>query len=173
MKPITLSFALLIMITACAPGGVRLSQQDISSTYNPGEFARAAAGRDTHVMIVGNLFGGALAAFETAVTDAMQGRHWGQPTNFTTAPGAEARPTYRVVLIFDPPKSFNAARQCREEALAVQTTPTGDEISLSGAYCRGRDPMTRIWGRVSGAAGAPGPAVSGTGRPGHERPVSP
>lgn len=157
MKLTNLSFAFLILIAACAPSGIRLTQLDISPTYDPGEFARAAAGRDLHVVIVGNPFGGDQAAFGTAVTDAMQGRHWGQPTNFTTTPGAEAHLTYRVVLVFDPPRGMNAARQCREEALAVQTIPTGDEINLSGAFCRGRNPMTRIWGRVSGAAGPQDP----------------
>lgn len=147
------TLASLILVAACAPGGVRLTQLDISNSYRPGEFAYAAAGRDLHVVIVGNPFGGDQAAFGTAVTDAMQGRNWGQATNFTTTPDAEARLTYRVVLVFNPPDGMNAARQCREEALAVQTIPSGDRIELSGAFCRGGNPMTRIRGRVSAAAG--------------------
>ncbi len=158
MKLRTLTLAAFVVVAACAAGGVRLTQLDVTPTYSPGEFAYAAAGRDLHVVIVGNPFGGDQAAFEAAVTDAMQGRHWGQPTNFTTTPGEDARPSFRVVLIFDPPVGMNAARQCREEALAVQTVPADDEIQLSGAFCSGDNARTRIRGRVSGAAGPQDPA---------------
>ncbi len=153
MKPTYLALASLILVAACA-GGVRLTQLDVAGTYHPGEFAYAAAGRDLQVVIVGNPFGGDQAAFEAAVTDAMQEHHSGQATNFTTTPGDDARPSFRVVLIFDPPQGMNAARQCREEALAVQTVPADDgQINLSGAFCSGDSARTRIRGRVSGAAG--------------------
>jgi hypothetical protein len=149
----TFAVAALVLVAACAPGNVRLTQLDITPTYSPNEFAYAAAGRDLQVVIVGNPFDGDQAAFEAAVTDAMQGRHWGQPTNFTTMPGAEARLTFRVVLIFNPRVGMNAARQCREEALAVQTVPTDDQIELSAAFCREDGVRTRIRGRVSRATG--------------------
>jgi hypothetical protein len=152
MKPTHLALASLILVAACA-GSVRLTQLDVASTYDAGEFAYAAAGRDLHVVIVGNPFGGDQDAFETAVTDAMQGRHWGQATNFTTTPGDDARLSFRVVLIFDPPPGMNAARQCREEALAVQTVPADSQIELSAAFCSGDSARTRIRGRVSGAKG--------------------
>ena len=153
-----ISLVTLLSLAACAQGGVTLSQLNVSSSYNPGEFAYGAADRDLRVVIVGNPFGGDSQAFGTAVTDAMQGQHFGQHTNFTTTPGPEARLAYRVVLVFGPPAGMNAARQCREEALAVQTVRTNDQIELSGAFCRGDNPMTRIRGRVSGAANAQDPA---------------
>ncbi|MBE9553733.1 MAG: hypothetical protein IMF05_09760, partial [Proteobacteria bacterium] len=78
--------AAALAVAACAAGGVRLTQQEIAPSYSPGEFAYAGAGRDMRVVVVGNPFGGDRAVFERAVTDAMQGRHWGQRTNFTTTP---------------------------------------------------------------------------------------
>ena len=158
MIPKSLAVAILLLVAGCASGGVSLSRQDISDSYNPGEFAYAGAGRDLHVVVVGNPFGGDREAFGAAVTDAMQGQHFGQRTNFTTMPGAEARLTYRVVLVFDPPVGMNAARLCREEALAVQTVRADDGIVLSGAFCRGNTALTRITGRASGAASARAPA---------------
>lgn len=156
MNPRNLALAALVLVAACA-GTVRLTQLNITPTYSPNEFAYAAADRDLHVVIVGNPFGGDQAAFESAVTDAMQGRHWGQPTNFTTTPGENARLAFRVVLIFDPQVGMNSARQCREEMVGVQTVPRDDEIEISAAFCREENLRTRIRGRVSGATGPQDP----------------
>jgi hypothetical protein len=141
-------------VAACAAGGVRLTQQEIAPSYSPGEFAYAGAGRDMRVVVVGNPFGGDRAVFERAVTDAMQGRHWGQRTNFTTTPGASAHVRYRVVLLFDPPRSLSGARLCREDPSALPSESTGKGIVLFAAFCRGKRTRTEIKGRISGAAGA-------------------
>ncbi|MDH3228607.1 MAG: hypothetical protein OEN55_02330 [Alphaproteobacteria bacterium] len=158
MNTKTLAVAALMLVTGCATGGVSLTQQDISASYSPGEFAYAGAGRDLRVVVVGNPFGGGRAAFESAVTGAMQGRHWGQAVNFTTMPGANARTSYRVVLLFGPPATLNAMRLCREEESALPTIPAADEVVLFGAFCRGGGSLTTIKGRVPGAANPQDPA---------------
>lgn len=150
--------AALFAAASCAPGGVRLSLQEISTAYNPGEFAYAGAGRDLRVVVVGNPFGGDQAAFDKAVTDAMQGQHWGQRTNFTSTPGPDARETYRVVLLFDPPIDFNGSHLCRRSATALPTQSSGGEIALFGAFCRGKRSLTEIKGQIDGAAGPDDPA---------------
>jgi len=153
-----LALASLFLIVACAPGSVRLTRLDISPTYDPGEFAFVAAGRDLHVEIVGNPFGGDQAAFEAAVTDAMQGRHWGQRTNFTTTPGEDARLTHRVVFLFDPLPSQNGSRLCRGEATDLRTERVAGEIALFGAFCREETARSRIRGHIAAATGPEDPA---------------
>ncbi|MCK5274808.1 MAG: hypothetical protein KAR37_09195 [Alphaproteobacteria bacterium] len=150
--------AAALVVAACAAGGVRLTQQEIAPTYSPGEFAYAGAGRDMRVVVVGNPFGGDRAAFESAVTDAMQGRHWGQRTNFTTTPGPSAYARYRVVLLFDPPRSLNGARLCREDPSALPSESTGEGIVLFAAFCRGKRTRTEIKGLILSAAGPDDPA---------------
>ncbi len=44
-------------VAACT-SDVRLTQQEISPSYRPGEFAYAGADRDMRVIVVGNPFGG-------------------------------------------------------------------------------------------------------------------
>ena len=145
-------------VAACAAGNVRLTQQDHSPSYSPGEFAYAGAGRDLRVVITGNPFGGDHSAFEKAVTDAMQGQHWGQRTNFTTTPSADARTRYRVVLLFDPPRSLNSARLCRDVASALPRESASEGIVLFAAFCRGKRLRTEIKGRISSATGPDDPA---------------
>lgn len=151
-------FASVFAITACAAGNVRLTQQEIAPSYSPGEFTYAGAGRDMRVVVVGNPFGGERAEFERAVTDAMQGRHWGQRTNFTTMPGPGARDRYRVVLLFDPPRSLNAARLCHDDPATLPSEAAGDGIVLFAAFCRGKRSRTEIKGYASGATGPDDPA---------------
>lgn len=155
--PILLSAA-FFAVAACSAGDVRLTHQEISSTYSPGEFAYAGAGRDTWVVIVGNPFGGDAGAFEAAVTNAMQGRHWGQRTNFTTVPGADAYIRYRVVLVFDPPPTLNGLRLCRDAPTVLPSESGGDGITLFAAYCRGKRLRTHIKGQIAGASGPNDPA---------------
>lgn len=151
-------FAAALAVTACAAGGVRLTQQEIAPNYSPGEFAYAGAGRDMRVVVVGNPFGGDGAGFEKAVTDAMQGRHWGQRTNFTTTPGPNARDRYRVVLLFNPPRSLNGSRLCHDAPATLPTESASEGITLFAAFCRGKRSRTEIKGYISGASGPDDPA---------------
>ncbi len=154
----SVSLAALLMLAACAPGNVRLSHLHIDGVYSASEFAYAGAGRDLRVDVAGNPFGGDRAAFERAVTDAMQGRHWGPLANFTTTPGPDAREAYRVVMLFEPPRSFNGARLCDIAPSELRSESDQGSLSLFGAFCRGDKTMTRVMGRISGAAGPDDPA---------------
>lgn len=141
--------ALFITLTGCSPSGVSVAQQSIGTAYSLSEFAYAGAGRDLHVVVVGNPFGGEQADFERAVTDAMQGQHFGQPTNFTTTPGERARLIYRIVLVFDPTMVIGTARLCHPETLQLETTTGSERTSLFAAFCRERTSLTSIVGRSS------------------------
>ena len=153
-------FASLLFAAACLPtDGVRLTHEHLSQVYDSGEFAYAGAGRDLHTVVHGNPFGGGQPAFGRAVTDAMQGRHWGQRTHFTTAPGADARNTYKVVLLFDPPIDFTGLRLCRDDDATLAGVPRrGDAVQVFAAFCRGDKSLTEIKGSIASASGAKDPA---------------
>ncbi len=159
MRTPIIVFASLLFAAACAPGGVRLTHQFLSPVYNSGEFAYAGAGRDLRTVVHGNPFGGGQPAFGQAVTDAMQGRHWGQRTHFTTAPGPDARNTYKVVLLFDPPIDFTGLRLCRDDDATLAGVPRrGDTVSVFAAFCSGDKSLTEIRGSVPSATGPTDPA---------------
>ena len=144
----------LMFLTTCSAGGVRLTHQQTDMAYDSGEVAYAGAGRDLLVEIYGNPFDSDTAAFPKAVTDAMQGRNWGQRMNFTTTPGENARTLYKVVLLFNPPVTLLAQKLCSEsaEALAARPTPGGG-INVLGAFCRSDKSLTEIKGYIETASG--------------------
>ena len=142
----------LVLLTTCSTGVVRLTHQEIDSAYDPGEKAYAGAGRDLLVEIYGNPFDSDTAAFSGAVTDAMQGRNWGQRMNFTTTPGPDARLTYKVVLLFDPPVTLLAQRLCSETTEELADRPTrGEGINVLAAFCRSDKSLTEIKGYIKSA----------------------
>ena len=144
----------LLFVAACAPGNVRLTHKEVDSAYDSGEQAYAGAGRDLLTVVYGNPFGGDQAAFAGAVTDAMQGRNWGQRINFTTSPGADARLTYKVVLLFDPPATLLGQHLCSESAETLASGPKpGEGIGVLAAFCRGDKALTEIMGYISSASG--------------------
>lgn len=156
---IWLPLLLGVLVAACA-GTVRLTQQEISPVYKASEFAHAGAGRDLRVVVAGNPFGGDQAEFNGAVTGYMQGNHWGQPTNFTTAPGETARETYHVVMLFNPPKTFSGMKLCREKPADLPSGTRENGIVLFAAFCRRNESLTEIKGRIDGATG-PGDPIFG------------
>lgn len=156
LKRIALLAALAV--ASCAPGGVKLWLHEVDTAYRFGEFTYATAGgRDLRVVAAGNPFGGDPAAFGRAVTDAMQGRNRGKPVDFSTVLGPDTREVYRVVLLFDPPVSFNGVRLCRMDPADLPTRADAADITLHGAFCRGRKSLTEIKGRIAGASGSTDP----------------
>lgn len=151
-----LSLFIGMFLAACG-GDVRLTQQEISPVYTAGEFAYAGAGRDLRVVVAGNPFGGDRAALERATTGHMRGSHWGQATNFTTAPGDSVRESYHVVMLFNPPKTFSGMRLCREKPADLPSETRDDGVVLFAAFCRRNESLTEIKGYVATADGLAGP----------------
>ncbi len=149
-------FLAALLLAACGPP-VRLTQQAVSPSYTAGEFAYAAGGRDLQVVVAGTPFGGDPATFARAVTDAMQGRHWGPATVFTAAPGPSAQPAYSVVMLFDPPPTLTGGRLCRGDPSALPVAPAADRLTLLAAFCRSGRSLTELRGSI--------PAVSGPDDP--------
>ena len=153
---ITIIVAAAVGMVGCT-SDVSLTQQEISPSYRPGEFAYAGADRDMRVIVVGNPFGGEQEAFERAVTNKMQGNHWGPRTNFTATPGASARSSYRVVMLFDPPVDLSPARLCRDDPDTLPSGDSPDKTVLFAAFCRERRSLTEIKGSVPRPSGPEDP----------------
>lgn len=141
-------------VAGCGGGLVVLTRQEASPAYTTGQFAYAAAGRDLRVVIVGDPFGGDQPAFERAVTDAMQGQHWGQRTHFTVDPGESARDIYHVVMLFNPPANLPGEKLCRDEPATLSPKAyTEGRLGVYGAFCRSDKLLTRVRGTIKGAGG--------------------
>ena len=112
------------LAAALMAGGLAACSADISS-HNiwapgvPGYFAYAAAAGEVSTIVIGNPFGVPKETLDRAVTDAMQGRHHGPRTRFTTQPSDAARSHLRIVVMFDPPHTLDRR-------------PGGSEIDISG-----------------------------------------
>ncbi len=155
---IILAGVLLAALAACGDQVVRLRGQTMSGSYNAGEFGYAAGGRDLRVVVVGNPFGGDQAAFERAVTDAMQGRSPSQKTNFATSPGPSARKEYRVVMVFNPPNNLVGDKVCQGDPPSLPTAAgEGTAVALVAVFCRSDQGLTQVRGDIDAAAGPDDP----------------
>ena len=100
----------------------------------PSLFAYAAGGRDMQTVVVGNPFPVPTAEVEKAITDAMQGNHYGPPTRFTTDPSAHTRAGYRIVIMFDPPHTLPNRVVCGDTE-RLSADPNGERLRLITAFC--------------------------------------
>lgn len=157
MRTAALFLSVLLASAACSTGGPILTHQNIDPLYGAGQFAYAGAGRDLRVDVVGDPFGGDPAAFGRIVTDAMQGRHFGPATNFTTTPGADARSAYRVVMLFDPSLSLNPALLCSDPPSSLPVQGGQNRVSVFAAFCRGGKSLTSVKGGIASASGPEDP----------------
>ena len=81
-----------------------------------------------------------------------------QPTNFTTTPGENADTDYRVVFLFDPPKTLLRTRLCRLP-LKVQKGAGGPQpLHVAAAFCRNEGVLTSVRGQLDAATGLDDPA---------------
>jgi len=151
---------LAFLVVSCSGPIVRLYQQEVSPSYKAGEFGYAGARGAIRVFVAGDSLDGRADSLGKAVTEAMQGRHWGPRTNFTTLPGPGVRPSYRVVMMFNPAPTMIGMRLCREDPSTLPVVRPANGIVLFSAFCRGGESMTEIKGRISGAAGLDNPAFA-------------
>lgn len=157
MRSGLLVLVLALLAAACGGANVRLTQQEVSPSYKAGEFGYAGARGAIRVIVAGDGFGADAASLGKAVTDAMRGRHWGPRTNFTTLDHLGTRPSYRVVMMFNPAPTMVGMRLCREDPATLPVVRPADGMVLFSAFCRGGETMTEIKGRIAGASGLDNP----------------
>jgi len=125
----------LSALTACAPGGVRVTHPELRSQYSRTEMLYAFHGRDAEVVVNGSPFPGATSA-GAATTAVMNRVPVGPRTNFTTAPGESVRRPYRVVLAYAPAVAVTGEGLCARPDLPTRPR-TGEGTALQGALCHG------------------------------------
>ncbi len=158
LKRVVFAGVVLAVLGACGDQVVRVRGQTTGGSYNSGEFGYAAGGRDLHVVVVGNPFGGDQATFERAVTDTMQGRSVRQETNFTTSPGPSARREYRVVMVFNPQGNILGDKACQGDPKSLPTAAgEGMAVVLVAAFCRSDQSLTQVRGDIGAATGPDDP----------------
>src|SRR5438552_3662173 len=123
MYRITLAATLMLTTLGGCSGTGIIDYVHLEPRYRAQEFGYAAGGRDLRADVQGNPFAMPQNEFNAVVTDAMQGAHFGQPTNFTTTPGDSAREGYRVRLLFNGPDAGNGWILCGGEPAAVGPSP--------------------------------------------------
>jgi hypothetical protein len=158
--PVVLVLVLALLAVSCGGAIVRLTQQEVSPSYKAGEFGYAGARGAIRVIVSGDGLGADPPALDKAVTEAMRGRHWGPRTNFTTLDHPGIRPSYRVIMMFNPAPTMVGMRLCREDPASLPVVPATQGIVLFSAFCRGGESMTEIKGRVAGATGLDNPAFA-------------
>ena len=118
----------LALLSAC---GADISQAFVHRSGVPSAFSHGAGGRDMRTVILGNPF--ALPKDE-AVIDSIQGMNNGPVTHFTTRPSADARAPYRIVILFEPPKTLVYRHLCGDAA-ALQSAARDGRLRVSIAFC--------------------------------------
>lgn len=130
----------ILVLNACA-GAVRsTASQDVA--FRSGvlsTFSYAAAVGEMNTVIVGNPFTVPKNDLDRIVTDAMQGNHYGPRTTFTTAPSENARPQFRIVMMFDRPRGLDRQQVCgpRESLIPEPKDPEPEDgrLRLTTAFC--------------------------------------
>ena len=125
----------VLVLNACASAVRSTSSQDVYfRTGVLSTFAYAAADGEMNTVVIGNPFDMPKSALDRVVTDAMQGNHYGPRTTFTTTPSPDARPHYRIVMMFDRPRGMSRQQLCGpRETLTPE--PRGDRLRLATAFC--------------------------------------
>jgi hypothetical protein len=161
------SIVALLALAACSGstgfgGAGRIDYTRVDTAYSRADFAYAGSGRDMATDILGNPFPGVTqAAFDSAVTTAMHGAHFGPPTNFTTTPGESARPAYRVRLLWNGPLSANGNALCTDDPVQGGGGEPGGKARLVAAFCNSGDASTYVVGSVDGVSGPDDPRFVG------------
>ena len=127
---------LLLLAIALTLGGCGqvMTQAHHYGTSIHARFQYAGAGRDFTTVIIGNPFSVPKETFDRIVTDAMQDRHFGAVTHFTTTPAANARRKFRMVMMFDPPRALAGVALCGDVA-ALPPSRADGRLRLLTAFC--------------------------------------
>lgn len=140
----------VLLAASCGRPAVKLTQQEVSPSYAAGEFGYAGARGAIRVMIAGDPLDTDPEGLAEAVTDAMKGRHWGPRTDFTTSADPRTRPSYRVVMMFNPAPTMIGMRLCREDPAGLPVEQPAEGLILFAAFCLGSESRTEIKGRIAG-----------------------
>ena len=158
MRWIALFVLLSLGLGGCV-GAPRTYGETVRSTYSPTEFGYGAARRDLWTQFRGDPFEIGDEAFQAAMIDILAYHPpKPQPTNFTTDPDDSADTDYRVVFLFDPPRSFLNSGLCRLPVELPSGAGEAKPLNVAAAFCRNEGVLTAVRGSLDVAAGLDDPA---------------
>ena len=132
------------VVGACAPTNTQIDYRYLNPSYNHQNFNSYLQGRDTRVVVVGDMLGLEPEAFGNAVTADMQGNNEGGPTNFTTHP-TNAEPNFRVVMAFNAASYSNSLCEVKD----LRPQKTAGMTTLQAAWCWDNRMESYVSGRVA------------------------
>ncbi len=131
-----------------------------SDYYNPMQIRYVAGGGEVWTIVRGNAFRMAKPDFDTAVTSYMDGRPgWVSPAKYTTTPSENAKRAYWVVLVFNPPRSYDGYRACNNHRGAGGPTNDG-YVEVVAAFCSRDKVLGESRGTLSRATGPDDPSFA-------------
>lgn len=145
---------LLTGLAACAglaPSGVT-TQRGQWDFYTPNYVHYTTAPGEVNTVIFGTPFGMEQAQFERRVTDLMYRRpFWSSPAKYVTGPSEKARQAMYVVLVFNPPLSYDGHDACAKKDQGG--SPVSGEVRLVAAYCSTVHMLSEVTARATDVSG--------------------
>jgi hypothetical protein len=135
----------MLVMTGCADTAI-IGNTYYDIGYVPGEWS----GNDLPVVVRGGPAAIPQSELDAAVARNLDGVTFGVPTRFVPAVAGTA-PTYRVVLIFNPPPGVGGPVLCNRPeppSAAFGTAPTA-RLPLIAAFCRGDRAVTYAQGTIA------------------------
>ncbi len=157
MRNTAVLLRLAFMLTIAASSGCTVkSVANRSTSYSYGEFVSLTRNRDMLVVVRGNPFNMDQKAFEKAVIDAMQGQNWGPGANFKAGPSETAGKEFRVVMLFNGPKTVLTGELCQAPE-KFGSVKGGDGLRVRAVYCNKDVPLTEVNAWTDPVAGTKAP----------------
>ena len=164
MYKIRYVLAFTFALTACqASGPTRISYISVEPAYRYSEFTYASGSGEMRTVITGDPFSIGRKEFDSAVTKAMYGHHFGPPVVFTTTPDKEKiNHHYSVIMMFDAPPTYGGIRICQglpENAPSPpEQKPSADQpVYVAAGFCQDDVALTYLAG-VMARSGVDDPA---------------
>jgi hypothetical protein len=158
VKLVVLALSLLLAAcTAGSSGSKSLSSGSIYWTYYDTSYtpiqdiAMAGGSGQLLTQVLGNPFNLDQEQFDTAVTGAMYGAHFGPATHFTTTPNGSFKRKFYVRLAFDG-AGINSICTSPPSAPARNKMATGS-VTLDAAFCQEGEVLSYLEGGGSGYSG--------------------
>lgn len=141
----------LVACTGVTPSGV-VAQRGQWEFYSPSYVHYTTAPGEVRTIIFGAPFGMDQAEFERRVTDLMAKRPlWSSAAKYVTGPSEKARAAMYVVLVFNPPVSYDGQDACAKKDKGGG--PAGGEVRLVAAYCSTVHMLSEVTASASDVSG--------------------
>lgn len=131
-RPLAALTAVAFLASACT-GEIMNSQ--LYRANSDSFFAYGASRGEMLAVVAGNPFPVSKDVLEQAVTDAMQGNHYGPITHFSANPGPGADRNSRVVVAFNTPKAMHPHKLCENPTAVPSTGQEPGKLHADVAFC--------------------------------------